>query len=180
MTILVDEARWPWRDTYWCHLVSDDNLDELHDFARRLGCRRVGFQGDHYDIDVDARLRALELGAEACDSRTLVRRMKAAELRLRPSQFTKWSLVDRAERPTLAPAESVAAELRSWLPRADGYFRLIRERPTGGEARATILFGDSTEHPLPAEDPATGVFVRSDQEGAWAIEYISPPPTAAE
>ena len=48
MAVLVDEAVWPWRGARWAHLVSDDSVDELHAFARRLGLRRMAFQGDHY------------------------------------------------------------------------------------------------------------------------------------
>lgn len=83
MAILVDEARWEWRGTRWAHLVSDASYDELHEFARGLGKRRLGFQGDHYDVDMIDRDRAVRLGALAVDSRTLVRRIRSAGLRNR-------------------------------------------------------------------------------------------------
>ena len=83
MTILVDPAIWPWRDRIWCHLVSDESYDELHAFAERLGIPRRAFQGDHYDLPEDARLRAIELGATPVSSRELVRRLIDAGLRLR-------------------------------------------------------------------------------------------------
>ena len=86
MTVLVDEARWAWRGTHWAHLVSDRDLDELHRFAQALGKRRVGFQGDHYDIDLVDRDRALDAGAVAVDSRELVRRLRAAGLRDRTAK----------------------------------------------------------------------------------------------
>ncbi|HEY3810871.1 MAG TPA: DUF4031 domain-containing protein [Acidimicrobiales bacterium] len=82
--ILVDEARWQWRGRYWAHLVSDENYDELHAFAARLGLPRRSFQGDHYDVPVEYRLRAIELGAETVSSRQLVRRLRAAGLRRSP------------------------------------------------------------------------------------------------
>lgn len=179
MTILVDAARWPWRGTYWCHLVSDDNLEELHDFARQLGCRRVGFQGDHYDIDRDTREQAITLGAVACDSRELVRRMKSAGLRLRPSQFTKWSLVDRGPDATVV-ADLLPDELRVWAPRADGCFRLSRSRQVGGEAAAVVVFGSSSEAPIAHDLASDGVFIRVDQRSGWSIEVITPPPLASE
>ena len=81
--ILVDEARWPWRGRYWAHLVSDDNYDELHVFAARLGLPRHVFQGDHYDVPTDYRRRAIELGAQPVNSRQLVARLRAAGLRRR-------------------------------------------------------------------------------------------------
>ncbi len=88
MAVLVDEARWSWRDTTWAHLVSDESPDELHDFAQRLGKRRLGFQGDHYDVDVVDRQRAIGLGALATPSRELVRRLRAAGLRRRDAKPT--------------------------------------------------------------------------------------------
>jgi hypothetical protein len=83
--ILVDEARWPWRDRFWAHLVSDHSYDELHAFAERLGIPRRAFQGDHYDIPSDLRDQALLLGATPVDARELVRRLKQAGLRRGPS-----------------------------------------------------------------------------------------------
>ena len=179
MAILVDQARWPWRGNYWCHLVTDTDLSELHDFARQLGCRRVGFQGDHYDIDVETRARAIELGAIELDSRDLVRRMKAAGLRLRPSQFTKWSLVARGDGGAVLPAESTPAKLGPFVDAADGFFVLERIRVDGTNANATVVYGYG-EVALPADDPDAGFFVRVDFEGGWSVESISPPPTPQE
>ena len=83
MAVLVDDASWEWRGLRWAHLVSDHSYDELHDFARGIGKRRLGFQGDHYDIDEVDRERALAHGAEPVDSRNLVRRLRDAGLRNR-------------------------------------------------------------------------------------------------
>lgn len=179
MAILVDQARWPWRGNYWCHLVTDSHLGELHDFAEQLGCRRVGFQGDHYDIDVETRQLAIELGAVELDSRDLVRRMKAAGLRLRPSQFTKWSLVTRGEMGDIPPEEFVPDHMSFYVERSEGFFVLERERHDGTTANATVLFGHN-EVELPSEDASIGRFVRVDRDGGWSIESITPPPTAQE
>ena len=83
MAVLVDAAIWDWQGSRWAHLVSDESYDELHCFAQRLGKRRLGFQGDHYDIDEADRSRALAMGAQPVSSRTLVRRLRAAGLRRR-------------------------------------------------------------------------------------------------
>ncbi|HKA04117.1 MAG TPA: DUF4031 domain-containing protein [Acidimicrobiales bacterium] len=85
MTVLVDEARWPWRGRRWCHLVSDASLDELHEFAVRLGIPRRAFQGDHYDLHEEGRARAIELGAVPVPSRELLTRLRGAGLRLSPA-----------------------------------------------------------------------------------------------
>ncbi len=83
MTVLVDPAVWPWRGRRWAHLVSDDSYEELHAFAERLGIPRRAFQGDHYDVPADLRLRAIELGAVPVSSRELIRRLIDSGLRVR-------------------------------------------------------------------------------------------------
>jgi hypothetical protein len=85
MTILVDEPRWWFEGRKWCHLVSDESLDELHDFADRVGMPRRGFQGDHYDVPEEYRSRVVEAGAVTVESRELLRRLRAAGLRLSPA-----------------------------------------------------------------------------------------------
>jgi hypothetical protein len=86
VTILVDAAVWPWRGRRWAHLVSDESLDELHAFAARLGVDPRLFEGDHYDVTAEWREQAIAMGAEAVDSRVLVRRLRASGLRLTPAQ----------------------------------------------------------------------------------------------
>lgn len=85
MTILVDEPRWWHRGRKWCHLVSDESVDELHAFADRVGIPRRGFQGDHYDIPEEYRPDVVAAGALEVESRELVRRLRAAGLRLSPA-----------------------------------------------------------------------------------------------
>ena len=84
--ILIDEARWWHRGRRWCHLVSDESLDELHAFADANGIPRRGFQGDHYDIPEEYRDALIDAGAVVVESRVLLRRLKAAGLRLSPAQ----------------------------------------------------------------------------------------------
>lgn len=204
MSILVDAARWPWRGTLWCHLVSDSDLEELHTFAAELGCRRVGFQGDHYDIDIDDRERALAAGAIAVDSRELVLRLRQADLRVRPSGFEKWSLVDRSAEPPrdteitrfaqristsfpgaapapLAAVLSVASsgQVRQLLSRSDGWFVIQRS-----EALALVIYGSGQigifEQLRGIETLSESVAVfdrhRPTTSGReWSVELVSPP-----
>ena len=86
MAVLIDEARWWYRGRKWCHMVSDDNLEELHELAQSIGIPRRGFQGDHYDVPEDWRITAVAAGAVVVESRELVRRLRAAGLRLSPEQ----------------------------------------------------------------------------------------------
>jgi Protein of unknown function (DUF4031) len=89
VTILVDEAIWPWRGRRWAHLVSDESYEELHRFAGRLGLPRRIFQGDHYDVPTEIRAQAISLGAAAVTSRELVVRLRKAGLRLPPASRHK-------------------------------------------------------------------------------------------
>jgi hypothetical protein len=70
----------------WCHLVSDESLAELHDFAQANGIPRRGFQGDHYDVPEEYRPPLIAAGAVVVESRELVRRLRAAGLRLSPTE----------------------------------------------------------------------------------------------
>ena len=68
MAVYVDDAVTLWRGERWAHLMAD-TLDELHAFAARLGLPRRAFQdktsGAHYDVSVEMREQALQLGAIA-------------------------------------------------------------------------------------------------------------------
>ncbi|UTH75681.1 DUF4031 domain-containing protein [Chromobacterium sp. IIBBL 290-4] len=66
MTVYVDNVRIKWRGRQWCHLVAD-SLDELHRFAVSIGLKKAWFQCNasypHYDITIERREIALQLGA---------------------------------------------------------------------------------------------------------------------
>jgi Protein of unknown function (DUF4031) len=83
MAVLVDPPLWPRHGRLWSHLVSDTSLEELHAFAESAGIPRRGFDRDHYDVPDDQHDRLVELGAEAVDTRELVRRLRASGLRVR-------------------------------------------------------------------------------------------------
>jgi hypothetical protein len=84
--ILVDRLR-SYPSGYWCHMVSDSSLEELHNFAERLGLHREQFQEHgrlpHYDLRPVVREKAMSLGAEAVSSKELFRRGREAFLRER-------------------------------------------------------------------------------------------------
>jgi len=86
MTVLIDDPLWWWRGRRWCHMVSDVSLAELHEFAAARGIPERSFQGDHYDIPEDYRNEMMEAGAVAVGSRELLRRLRAAGLRLTPAE----------------------------------------------------------------------------------------------
>lgn len=100
MAVFVDNVRVQWRGRLWCHLVAD-SAEELHEFAIRLGLRRAWFQHSasypHYDVTIEVRTLALELGARA-GSRgeiiTCARKLKAEleQAKLLPSAPEQLSL----------------------------------------------------------------------------------------
>jgi Protein of unknown function (DUF4031) len=81
MTVLIDEPIWPFRGELWCHLVSDESYEELHEVAQAMGIPRRGFQGDHYDVPARFRDRAIELGAQPVTGRELITRLLGSGLR---------------------------------------------------------------------------------------------------
>lgn len=85
MTVYVDHARLSWRGRSWCHLVAD-SVAELHAFAAELGLRKEWFQErtmyPHYDVTVSVQRRALALGAQMGDKRTIVACAKRLRIEL--------------------------------------------------------------------------------------------------
>jgi len=146
VAVLVDTANWQWRGRRWAHLVSDVSFEELHDFARLLGKRRLGFQGDHYDVDQDERLRAVSLGAEPVDSRELVGRLRHAGLRRRNAK-PSWQRLGYAGPGTSLEVSSrlvtfgePGMRLREALRFAEGLDRLSRSALYVDEVYLVALF----------------------------------------
>ena len=83
MAILIDPPHWPAHDTLWSHLISDTSYDELHEFARKLGVPRKGFDLDHYDVPASRYTHSIELGAKPVRARDIVHHLRASGLRVR-------------------------------------------------------------------------------------------------
>jgi Protein of unknown function (DUF4031) len=74
--ILVDPIRRHWSGE-WCHMVSDESLEELHEFAATIGLKREAFQSTsrpHYDLRPSKRRLAVSMGVQEVGMRDLVRR----------------------------------------------------------------------------------------------------------
>lgn len=89
MSVYVDNERIAWRGKLWCHLVAD-SLEELHGFASRLGLKRGWFQDrtryPHYDVTIQVRERALQLGALDGDRASVVSCSKRLRVELRKAR----------------------------------------------------------------------------------------------
>ena len=136
MTVLVDQAMWEWRGARWAHLVSDTSYDELHAFAQQLGKRRLGFQGDHYDVEEIDRERALDLGAVPVDARELLGRLRQAGLRRRDDK-PAWERIAEAEW-----GRSLAVAQLAPVPVA--LRRAIGELATLDQSSRSAVFVDAT------------------------------------
>lgn len=82
MTVLIDQAIWPAHDTLWAHIVSDESLEELHEFAARAGIPKRGFDRDHYDVPARMWGELVALGAQPVGVREFVKRLEASGLRI--------------------------------------------------------------------------------------------------
>lgn len=181
--ILVDGAVWPWRGRRWAHLISDHSLDELHAFAHLLGKRRVGFQGDHYDVDEAERAHALGLGAVAIDSRVLVRRLREAGLRRR-DRIEPWTvqhdgplerpLADVIRSSTSHPGlRSVLAAAAELLPIAPDQPVVLLERSS--EAATIVPLTSALEEGIAAFPAVSEVWLHQPRRER---EDVTPPHTA--
>lgn len=83
MTLYIDPPTWPGHGMLWSHLVSDVSFEELHTFARSIGCPTRAFERDHYDVPAHRYGDAVRRGAVEIGSKELVRRLTEAGLRRR-------------------------------------------------------------------------------------------------
>lgn len=83
MSIWIDPPMWPAHGRLWSHVISDDSLDELHDFARQVGLPERSFEGDHYDVPAERHADLLAAGAMLTGATDLARRLRASGLRFR-------------------------------------------------------------------------------------------------
>jgi hypothetical protein len=67
-------------------MVSDTSIEELKEFASKLGIPDKGFQGDHFDVPEHMRQIAIDHGAKEVSSREILRALYAAGIRKRPSE----------------------------------------------------------------------------------------------
>lgn len=63
MSVYVDDMRAPYGRLVLCHMVADTE-DELHAMADKVGLARKWYQGDHYDVCLSKRAKAIEHGAK--------------------------------------------------------------------------------------------------------------------
>jgi len=98
--ILIDPPTWPAHGRLWSHVISDTSLEELHDFARRVGIPERSFEGDHYDVPGERHGDLVAAGAVPVGNGELARVLRASGLRFRKR---------KGERPLARVVDGLAA-----------------------------------------------------------------------
>lgn len=90
MTVYVDDMytvpMGKYRRMKMSHMIADTE-DELHKMAAAIGVARKWYQGDHYDVCMSVRAKAVKLGAQEITMRELAmmcRRSRVAAAKLVP------------------------------------------------------------------------------------------------
>jgi hypothetical protein len=82
MTVYVDDMyRFPlgrFGRMKMSHMIADTE-SELHAMADKIGLARKWYQGDHYDISISLRTRAIQNGAQEITMRELAAKCRGAK-----------------------------------------------------------------------------------------------------
>lgn len=147
MTIWIDPPVWPAHGRLWSHVISDTSLEELHDFAQRVGIPRRGFEGDHYDIPADRYAGLVAAGAQETTGRDLLRRLRASGLRLPKRKGDRG--IERIEGVTFPDGTSADVDLIA-SPKEMSHERIF--------ASMVLVQDDGGEH----------LITWSDRRGEWS------------
>ena len=88
MAVLIDPPRWPAHGTRFSHLVSDESLAELFEFADANEVPVRAFDHDHYDVPERRYAELVAAGAQPVPGSELLRRLVAGGMRVRKPERT--------------------------------------------------------------------------------------------
>lgn len=150
MTVLVDPPLWAAHGRLWSHVASDTSLEELHQFADRVGLPPRSFEGDHYDIPQERYAGVVAAGAVPVSGTELARRLRSSGLRFRKR---------RGERPLARVRDGLAAVVGA--PHVLDVVASPHERSGAGAAVVLVRSGAGTPG-------AQMVLVRNSTRAGWA------------
>lgn len=172
MSLFIDTPRWEWRGRLWAHMISDQNLDELHSAARSLNLRWVAFGRDHYDVPDVLWPAACEI-AEVVDPREIVRSLRRSGLRVPGGKPKKsWRQLDGL------PKDMFDSDVDDWLRQvrplfADGAIEVLG-RPS--ELVVMHLSRTAVAPDLGAlvTGPGVGHLVHTIADSRYSLELVLP------
>lgn len=172
MSIFIDPPVWPAHGTVFSHLISDNSLAELHDFAAKTGISPRAFDADHYDVPAYRYEGLVRAGAREVSGSRLTRILIDSGLRvplrerpnkIRPRLMRAWDsllpghtalgedLLERYEQPHRKYHTSVhLSEMLTAL-------KTLYEQHHTATPRAVLLaawFHDAVYEANPGEDEA--------------------------
>ena len=172
MSIFIDPPVWPAHGTVFSHLISDNSLAELHDFAAKTGISPRAFDADHYDVPAYRYEGLVRAGAREVSGSRLTRILIDSGLRvplrerpnkIRPRLMRAWDsllpghtalgedLLERYEQPHRKYHTSVhLSEMLTAL-------KTLYKRHHTATPRAVLLaawFHDAVYEANPGEDEA--------------------------
>jgi len=153
-------------------MISDENLEELHEAARLLNLRWVAFGRDHYDVPDVLWEQACEI-AELVDSRVIIRSLRSSGLRVPGGKPKKsWRQLSGL------PVEFAGGPIEQWLENIrphflDGAIELLA-RPT--ELVVMHLRRDADRPDLGelATAPTGSRVVHTVADGRYSLELVVP------
>ena len=128
MSLFVDPPLWPAHGRLWSHLISDSSVDELHEFARRVGVPERSFEGDHYDLPQERYEEVVAAGAVPVRGTELARLLRDSGMRFRKR---------RGEHPLARVANGLSAATKA--PHTLDVVASAIERPEAGAAVVLVL-----------------------------------------
>lgn len=87
--VYVDDMRAPFGRMIMCHMIADTEA-ELHEMADRIGVQRKWYQGDHYDVSLACRAKAVAAGATEITWRELGCMMSCVRRKLTEALPEPW------------------------------------------------------------------------------------------
>lgn len=102
MAVYVDDMNAKYGRMIMCHMIADTD-EELREMARKIGVQQKWHQGDHFDICLSKKAKAIELGAIPITYRQLgglsLRRKRTGSLGT-PEDFDRWLAEEKNKRKT--------------------------------------------------------------------------------